>query len=471
MQSILVIDDEINICTLLSTILGKEGYHVEYSLSGANALKMMKERSFDLVFCDYRLKDKEIDGSMIARKVSEEHPSTSVIIMTGYPDVRIAIQLIKSGISDYVSKPFNAGQLVLLAKKTLMRQQTAAASTPSLPSNFPPAAPAPHPVVKKAPVNTFIYGDSRASKDLHEQIRLIASTDYSVIIMGETGTGKESVAHLIHSQSKRKDKPFIAIDCGCLSRELGSSELFGHEKGAFTGAIAAKTGAFVEANGGTLFLDEIGNLTHDVQTTLLRAIQERLVRAVGSTQEIRVDIRIIVASNEDLQQNVLTGKFREDLYYRLNEFTVNVPPLRERQEDMPLFTQLFKQMVEQELSKTCGDFQEELLEALYRYPWPGNIRELKNVIRRLCLLAGSGEIISCRHLPEEMQEKALAPVAVQEAPFDHNVNLKEASRLAEYNKIISVLQKVRYNKSAAARAMNIDRKTLYNKLQSLNILL
>ncbi|WP_261387540.1 sigma-54 interaction domain-containing protein [Chitinophaga pinensis] len=287
-----------------------------------------------------------------------------------------------------------------------------------------------------------------------------------MVILGETGTGKESVAHLIHSQSKRNDQPFVAIDCGSLSPELACSELFGHEKGAFTGAIQAKTGAFQEAHGGTLFLDEIGNLSYEVQTALLRVIQERVVRPVGSTRETRVDIRLIVASNEDLQQAVLHGRFRDDLYYRLNEFTVNVPPLRARKDDLPLFIATFKQTIEAELGRECGEITEEVYNAFYNYLWPGNIRELKNVMRRICLLAEDHAPITNAHLPEE-----LLPRYEPGLPPGSDENLKNVSRQAEYKKILDVLQQVRFNKSEAARLMNIDRKTLYNKLHTLNIVL
>lgn len=467
MKSILIVDDEIHICTLLTTILTKEGYSVDHSVSGSNALKMIREKKYDVIFCDYRLKDKEIDGSVLSIRIRDLSPTTSIVVMTGYPDVRIAIQLIKHGIYDYVVKPLSAAQAILLVQKALLHQAVLAKE--QLPPTMPtPGTPVSTYTSLKGRLGTFVYGTGNTSKELHTQIKLIAPTDYSVVITGETGTGKESVAHLIHSQSKRKDKPLIAIDCGSLSRELACSELFGHEKGAFTGATQAKTGAFQEAHGGTLFLDEIANLSYDVQTALLRTIQERVVRPVGSTKETRVDIRIIVASNEDLQQAVLQGRFRDDLYYRLNEFTVNVPPLRERREDLPLFVSAFKQAVENELERECGSLTEEVLAAFAGYPWPGNIRELKNVMRRICLLTKDKDPITTEHLPEELlstPRELTAPLPTADA------NLKNVTRQAEYQKILDVLQQARFNKSQAARMMNIDRKTLYNKLHTLNILL
>jgi two-component system, NtrC family, response regulator HydG len=464
-KTILIVDDEIQICTLLTKILSKEGYEVDHSVSGTSALKMVKEKVYDVVFCDYRLKDKEIDGSVLSLKIRELSPTTGIIVMTGYPDIRIAIQLIKKGIYDYVVKPLNAAQAILLAQKVILHQTLA--SKEQLPAAIPTETSVSTLVSPKGRLSQFVYGNGNSSRELHVEIKLIAPTDYSVVILGETGTGKESVAHLIHSQSKRKSKPFVAIDCGSLSRELACSELFGHEKGAFTGAIQAKTGAFQEAHGGTLFLDEISNLSYDVQTALLRTIQERVVRPVGSTRETPVDIRIIVASNEDLQHAVLNGRFRDDLYYRLNEFTVRVPPLRNRKDDLPLFVAAFKQLVETELERECGELSDAVYQAFYQYSWPGNIRELKNVIRRLCLLSVDTAPINTDNLPEEM----LPPELETGMPLADNANLKNVSRQAEYKKIIDVLQQVRFNKSEAARLMNIDRKTLYNKLHTLNILL
>ncbi|QHS58275.1 sigma-54-dependent transcriptional regulator [Chitinophaga agri] len=469
MSTILIVDDEIQICTLLTKILSKEGYEVDHSVSGTTALKMVKEKLYDVVFCDYRLKDKEIDGSVLSLKIRELSPPTGIVVMTGYPDVRVAIQLIKNGIYDYVVKPLNAAQVILLTQKALLHKAlTSKDPLPVAPAS--PEAPVSTLVSHRGTLSQFVYGVGNASKELHVHIKLIAPTDYSVVILGETGTGKESVAQLIHSQSKRKNKPFVAIDCGSLSRELACSELFGHEKGAFTGAIQAKTGAFQEAHGGTLFLDEIGNLSYEVQTALLRAIQERVVRPVGSTRETPVDIRIIVASNEDLQQAVLNGRFRDDLYYRLNEFSVNVPPLRARRDDLPLFVNAFKQMIEAELNREYGEVSAEVYQAFYHYGWPGNIRELKNVMRRICLLSTNEGPVTTAHLPEEMLP-ALKEAEATGTGGTTEEDLKNVSRQAEYKKIMDVLQQVHYNKSEAARMMNIDRKTLYNKLHTLNIVL
>jgi two-component system response regulator HydG len=468
MKSILIIDDEIHTCTLLRKILMKEGFDADVTMSGNTALKMVREKHYQVVFCDYRLKDKEKDGATLSHEIHLLSPQTAIIIMTGYPDVRIAIQFIKNGVYDYVTKPLYAEQVVLLANKaflyvTKVHGNDNTTYTPSVRTATVVNAQG------KLSESEHVFGTSSAAKELNQQIQLIAPTNYSVIIFGETGTGKESVARLIHSHSKRSDKPFVALDCGSLSNELAASELFGHEKGAFTGAVGAKIGAFQEANGGTLFLDEIANLSYTVQVALLRFLQERLVRPVGSSIETPVDIRIIVASNENLSQAIILGKFREDLFYRLNEFTLIVPPLRERLEDLPLFIETFIKETEHDLQRKSGPLSPELLEYFNTYSWPGNIRELKNMIRRACLLTPASKTMDLQVLPLEMTDihkPVQKKVLIQKQP-DHN--LKSIAKQAEHEKIMTVLREVKFNKTKAARLMNIDRKTLYNKLQLLEI--
>jgi two-component system response regulator HydG len=445
----------------------KEGFDVDVTMSGSTALKMIKEKHYQVVFCDYRLKDKEKDGATLSHEIHLLSPQTAIIIMTGYPDVRIAIQFIKNGAYDYVTKPLHAEQVVLLANKAFLYianahgNDTTAYTTPSATSVNAQG---------KLSETGHVYGTSSASKELNQQISLIAPTNYSVIIFGETGTGKESVARLIHSRSKRCDKPFVALDCGSLTNELAASELFGHEKGSFTGAINTKIGAFQEANGGTLFLDEVANLSYSIQVALLRVLQERMVRPVGSNIETPVDIRIIVASNENLSQAIIQGRFREDLFYRLNEFTLTVPPLRKRLEDLPLFIETFIKETENDLQRKSGPLSPELLEYFKTYNWPGNIRELKNLIRRACLLTPADNTIDLQILPQEMTDvhkPVHKKVIIQKQPDDNN--LKSIAHQAEHEKIMKVLREVKFNKTKAARLMNIDRKTLYNKLQSLEI--
>lgn len=487
MRNILIIDDEINICTLLSKFLGKHGFKVDTTMSGATALKMMKEKTFDLVLCDYRLKD--TDGAQLLQDILQINPRTIVIIITGYTDVRVAVDMVKNGAYDYLSKPLYPDEILNLVHKAFAHMDSEREREASMPAtrsfgssngNSENTAAAGEPgteVLDKT--HKYVYGESNNSRELIRQIKLVAPTDYSVIIFGETGTGKESVAHLIHHHSKRHNQSFVALDCGSLSKELAASELFGHEKGAFTGAINTKIGAFEQAHGGTLFLDEVANLSYDIQVALLRVIQEKVIRRVGSLKEIPVDVRIIVASNEKLSESVSKGRFREDLFHRFNEFTIYIPPLRERVEDLPLFVDAFMRQVERELQKNCGKITHEVWECFNKYNWPGNIRELKNVIRRACLLTPEYEDISLSTLPLEMKESFSQSSSYDE---DHQVNmsgelisitnendLKTVALQAEYNKIINVLKEVKYNKTKAAQLLNIDRKTLYNKLRLLNI--
>ncbi|WP_343700628.1 sigma-54 dependent transcriptional regulator [Chitinophaga sp.] len=478
MKSILIIDDEINICTLLTKFLSKHGFKVESTMTGAQAMKMMQDHPYDLVLCDYRLKD--TDGAQLLTNIRQQHPQTVVIIITGYSDVRIAVDMVKNGAYDYISKPLYPDEILSLVNKALSQPAPAPATQVNV---VEPHAheEKPMPVSEQQKNGSrYVYGESEPSQELFRELTLVAPTDYSVIIFGETGTGKESVAHLIHEHSSRKGQPFVALDCGSLSRELAASELFGHEKGSFTGAIGTKIGAFEQAHGGTLFLDEISNLSYDIQVALLRVIQEKQIRRVGSMKEIAVDVRLIVASNENLFESVQKGKFREDLFHRFNEFTIHIPPLRERIEDLHLFVDSFLSQVSKELNKGEVMMSDEVWECFRRYDWPGNIRELKNVIRRASLLTPAGKEISMAALPLEMKSgssyvkspTANGDAAGEEMPdmpmLDSN-DLKSVALKAEYNKIINVLKAVKYNKTKAAQLLNIDRKTLYNKLRLLNI--
>jgi two-component system response regulator HydG len=317
-------------------------------------------------------------------------------------------------------------------------------------------------------IGDYIIGESKEAKELFRQIDLVAPTNYSVIIYGESGSGKEAVARSIHIKSKRKDKPFVALDCGAISRELAGSELFGHEKGSFTGALAQKIGHFELANGGTLFLDEVANLPFDVQTSLLRVVQEQRMKRIGGLQEMQLDVRILVASNENLLESHRKGKFREDLYHRFNEFSINVPALRERQDDLMIFADHFLQTANRELNKNIQKFDDDVVKCFRRYYWPGNIREMKNVIKRAALLCDE-DIIQSKYLPVEISnpDKFMQP----ENGLLHSsgTDLKSAAQEAEYETIVKVLKQVNYNKSKAAKLLNIDRKTLYNKMKAYNL--
>ena len=319
--------------------------------------------------------------------------------------------------------------------------------------------------------NTFMVGKSPLTIELYRQVELVAPTNYSVIIYGESGTGKEVIARTIHNKSLRKNQPFIAMDCGTLSKELAGSELFGHVKGAFTGALNDKQGHFELANGGTLFLDEVANLSYEIQAALLRVIQERKFKRVGGNKEMDVDVRIIVASNEDLQGAYRNGRFREDLFHRFNEFSIVLPPLRNRKEDIPLFARFFLDNANNELNKKVEGFEDEVIRIFLNYPWPGNLREFRNVVRRSALLSPSG-VIGTRVLPAEIAGVQWDNIP-RESPNtgyipDPNIketDLKNAAAHAEYDTIMNVLKKVNFNKSKAAEILKIDRKTLYNKIK------
>ncbi|MDB5012994.1 MAG: sigma-54-dependent Fis family transcriptional regulator, partial [Daejeonella sp.] len=392
MNKILIVDDEVNIGILLSKFLTRNGYEVTTSTSGETALEYMTKEEFNLVLCDFRLED--TDGREMLRKIKTTYPNTGVIIVTGYSDIKLAVELIKMGAYDYITKPLYPDEILNTINKAIEAQKII---------NVTNYEPAKSKESRKIEVSgdEFIVGQSIASKELMRQIELVSPTNYSVILSGESGTGKESVAKGIHQKSSRKDKPFIAMDCGSLTKELAGSEFFGHEKGSFTGALFTKIGHFEMANGGTIFLDEVGNLSYDIQATLLRAVQERKIKRIGSTKELDLDVRIIVASNENLSEAIQKGKFREDLFHRFNEFNINLPPLRDRGKDILTFARSFLNSANAELNRKVEGFSEEVLDCFFNYNWPGNVRELKNVIRRATLFTEGNEI-QIKALPLEI---------------------------------------------------------------------
>jgi len=474
MNDVLIIDDEVNVGLLLSKFLSRNGFHVDIATSGATAAEQLKNNTYTLVLCDFRLED--TDGREILRKIKNEYPATGVIIITGYSDIKMAVELIKMGAYDYITKPLYPDEILTTINKAIETQK---ALLDDVPEQIPARASASETKTSKKQIasNDFVVGTSRASKDLVHQIELVAPTMYSVIIIGESGTGKESVAKSIHLNSNRADKPFIAMDCGSLTKELAGSEFFGHEKGSFTGALNTKIGHFELANGGTLFLDEIANLSYDIQAALLRTVQERKVRRIGGTKEIDLDVRIIVATNENLQEAIRHGKFREDLYHRFNEFSINLPPLRDRGKDILLLAEHFLALANEELGRNVTSFSPEVVEALLNYRWQGNIRELKNVIRRAALLT-EGEEVQTKALPLEIYinakpsaaEPAYSNNAATEAPVKEvKHDLKNAAMEAEYETILRVLREVNFNKTKAAEILKIDRKTLYNKMKANNL--
>ncbi|MEJ5962379.1 sigma-54-dependent transcriptional regulator [Pedobacter immunditicola] len=461
MRNILIVDDELNIGIMLSRFLTKNGFLVKTATTGMKAMEALSQEFFDLVLCDYRLDD--TDGREILIKIKENYPKTGVIIITGYSDIKLAVELIKLGAFDYITKPLYPDEILNTIRKAIEIQ---AALYEADMDGLEAKDKASRQIYLSA--DNFIIGQSAASKDLLKQIKLVSPTNYSVILTGESGTGKESVAKAIHLNSLRKDKPFVAMDCGSLTKELAGSEFFGHEKGAFTGALSTKIGHFEMANGGTLFLDEVGNLSYEIQATLLRTVQERKVKRLGSTKEIDLDVRIIVATNENLINAMQNGRFREDLYHRFNEFSISLPSLKHRGNDILVFATTFLELANKELNKNVLGFSKEVENCFFTYSWPGNVRELKNVVRRATLLT-EHQVIQLNSLPLEISAYAKIPGMEFSNILQRPKDLKNAALEAEYKAIIKVLQEVHFNKTKAAKILNIDRKTLYNKMKAVNL--
>jgi len=439
MTKLLILEDDIAFARILNKFLIKKGYDVSLATTLKDANSYIQKQKFDLYLLDYRLPDGT--GLDLLETIRTNTKSAHVVIMTGFNDVRTVVRAMKMGAADYITKPVNPDELLMIFKQLISK-------------------PKQKTVTKKASSSSekYVKGCSTKASKLHEFINLVAPTDMAVIIQGESGTGKEYVARAIHKASKRSSNPFVPIDCGVLSRDLAAGELFGYIKGAFTGALMDKKGQFETASGGTLFLDEIGNLSYEVQIKLLRAIQEKIIQPVGSDQLIPVDIRLIAATNENLQKSVKLGEFREDLYHRINEFKIVVPPLREREEDLQLFVNHFIDEANKDLTRMVEFLTPEAMQIFKNYDWPGNLRELRNTVRRMVLLS-SGKEAGSDLLPEEMLHSISA---INNNKIQND--LKALQELTEKEQIERVLDDVRGNKSKAARLLNIDRKTLYNKM-------
>ena len=440
MSKILVIEDDVAFCKLVEKFLSKQGYEISCAFSAVQAHRLIENLKFDLILTDLRLPDS--DGMTLLSEFKKNLPTTPVILMTGYSDINTAVKAMKNGAFDYISKPFNPEEVLLVVENALKSSKQEAS----------PKEISQKPEIAKEEQTEFVTGVSPAALKLAEYIKLVSPTDISVLIIGESGTGKEVIAHKIHRNSNRSNKPFVAVDCGTIPKDLAASEFFGHIKGSFTGAINNKVGYFEAANGGTIFLDEIGNLSYENQMQLLRALQERKVKPVGSSKEIPVDIRIITATNEDLREAVKKGQFREDLYHRINEFSIDSPSLKDRKQDLLIFADYFLQKANAQLDREVIGFSDQVIQIFYNYSWPGNLRELQNVVKRATLLTTSS-MIEQQVLPSELlgiTEKNNQDV------FSLSENEKEA--------IIEALKQANNNKSEAAKLLKITRKTLYNKL-------
>ncbi|MFO7977148.1 MAG: sigma-54 dependent transcriptional regulator [Bacteroidales bacterium] len=442
-HSILIVDDDLYIINLLDHYFKRKGFRTFTLTRGKPVLELIREETINVVLCDVRLPD--MSGIELLQYIKQLSPDTEVILMTAYADIRAAVESIKTGACDYLSKPLFPDQIHALIRKTC----TANKSWGSVPDN------------------EFITGNSHQMFQLINQAKLVAPTDMSVLIQGETGSGKEYVAELIHAHSQRSQKKFVAIDCGAIPRELAASELFGHVKGAFTGAVSNKAGYFEQANGGTIFLDEIANLSYETQVKLLRAIQQKVITRVGDSKPISVDVRIICASNRNLLKACADGYFREDLYHRLNEFKVELPALRHRGEDVLIFARHFLKQANHQLKKEVKDFDTNVMHAFRSYSWHGNLRELRNVVKR-CVLVAASDIIAIDCLPEELQ-RIRQHTHQNPQSSDDGMNLKVAARDAEKQVVQAALKEANNNKSLAAKLLKIDRKTLYNKIDKLGI--
>lgn len=438
-KKILIVDDDVSYGVMLKTWFQKNNWDVTLASSLEKALSATASVKFDLILSDLRLPDG--DGIMFLTFLREKKVMTPFIIMTGYADVQTAVNAIKLGAFDYLKKPIIPELLQQKIELALKQEKEDSKDSKDKKDR------------EEKGVSMMVKGKSPVIQRVYTHVALVAPTKMSVLVLGESGTGKEYIARMIHDQSGRKDKPFIAVDCGSLSMELAPSELFGHKKGSFTSAIADKKGVFEEAKGGTVFLDEVGNLPYEVQKQLLRALQEQKVRPVGSAQDIDVDVRIVAATNEDLENAIEEGRFRQDLYHRINEFSIEVPPLRDRLDDLEEFAYHFLAQANEELGKDVKHISAEAIEMLKQHRWDGNLRELRNVIRRATLFAENQEI-SADNLP-------VLANRMKKAQENDDLALQPGD---EKEQIIAVLRKARGNKTIAAKLLQIDRKTLYNKM-------
>ena len=449
MEKILIVEDDIAFGTMIQTWLKKKGFEVEKATSVKAAIQIYEktESGFDLVLSDLRLPDH--DGIFLLQWMRKHGMLVPFIVMTSYAEIQNVVLAMKSGATDYVAKPFQPDILLDKIKEAIKAPKKTQNTSATEDKNTKIAAPA-------GDVPKYLEGESEASRKLYSFVSLVAPTPMSVLILGASGTGKEYVARRIHELSQRAGKPFFALDCGAIPKDVAASEFFGHVKGAFTGADQDKKGAFEMANGGTLFLDEMGNLNYEVQVQLLRALQERKIRPVGSTKEIDIDIRLVCATNENLAQRVAEGNFREDLYHRVNEFTIYMPELKDRGADIFLFADLFIKHANKELNRNVEGLDSKAKERIAAYNWPGNLRELNNVMKRATLLA-SGRYIGVTEL-----EQSMAHIQPQAPTTLHDEE-------TELQRIEAALKAAGGNKSKAAQLLAVDRKTLYNKMKKYGI--
>ncbi|MFC1850081.1 sigma-54-dependent transcriptional regulator [candidate division CSSED10-310 bacterium] len=450
-ENILVVDDEESICHILSVILAKESYSVDTALTGAAALEKITATQYDLILCDIRMPD--MDGISLLKKTIQLHPDQMVIMMTAFGTIESAVEAMRDGAYDYLSKPIKAKEIILHVRKALERKKL-----------FTENIYLREVVQEKFSFNKII-GKSPHIIKIFDTIKKIAPYKSTVLITGESGTGKELIAKAIHYNSNRRNNPFIAVNCGAIPAELLESELFGHVRGSFTGAHTTKRGLFVDAHGGTLFLDEIADIPENSQVKLLRALQEDEIRAVGSNQTVKIDVRIISATEQILENKIKENTFRESLYYRLNVVHIELPPLRKREIDIPLIAQHFITRWCRKNDKAPLAISPSAMESLLNYHWPGNVRELENVIERAVLMADDCTIMKENLPPKLFQKKSDIHISLPDDQFDLKKIHKDVSALVERRLILQALRKSKYNRTHAAKLLNISHRSLLYKIK------
>lgn len=451
LAKILVVDDEQHMLKLFEKILTRQGHEVRTAASGTEAISLFEKNDFDLIFSDLLMPD--LGGMDLLKEVKARYSDIPFIVITAYGTIESAVEAMKTGAFDYLTKPFRKDDILLVTGKALkyceLRNEVKRLREKLKDKDG----------VKK------IIGKSKAVRDVLKLVARVADSQATVLIQGESGTGKELIARLLHDLSSRRDKPFIAVDCGVFPEHLLQSELFGHVKGAFTGAVKDKKGLFIAADKGTLFLDEIGTISSAMQLNLLRVLQEKEVRPVGGIASIEGDVRVVAATNIDLEEAMHEGRFRRDLYYRLAVVTVDLPPLRERRSDITMLAYHFMQKYAAIYDKKLSDITPDAMQAIMQNPWPGNVRELENVMERAVLLS-AGTLIDEASLPLPVRQM-MSYKTKQLAPF--KTVIKAAGREAERKAILKALEETSGNKTRAARILGISRSSLYNKICALGI--
>lgn len=443
-RRILVVDDEERICEAVKRALERSGYQVDTRLSALDALEAVRKGAPDMVICDIKMPD--MDGMSLLERIKEYDPNIPILMITGHASIESAVEAVRKGAQEYIPKPFSPDQIRFLVERAFERkrliEQNIYLNTE----------------LGQAQIRNVVRGTSPVMQRMFELVSKVAATDSSALITGESGTGKEIVARLLHFGGARAGAPFVTVNCSAIPRDLLESELFGHMRGSFTGALSTKRGSFEQADGGTLFLDEIGDLQLDMQAKILRVLEERRIRRVGSENEFPIDVRVIAATNKNLRQEIESGRFREDLYYRLDIVQIEIAPLRERKEDIPILARHFLKVFCGEMKKPLTNFSEDALNLLSSHDWPGNVRELRNAVERALIFANPGEPIRTGHFPRGLREKANAAF---QSPYKDLRSLREV----ELAHIRAVLDACDGNRMRAAQCLDISPSTIWRKLQ------